>query len=399
MRIVLFAGFFLVACHAHDAVEDDAGVQLDGSVVPADGSIGMPPVGDGGRACPAPVVLGSPGDCDPSTTGLTGPKPICTSSNPCMEKIGGDGGMGMQVDSEINSSSGMCGTDPVISWTDSNGDARWACVHTPPGGGPHPLIVYFAGSLSDADVAYSSTGLPTKANTVDISQGADAAGYVLIIIQERNLHDNTDGDGQHWDADYRDLVTDSCNPDVRSADYIIDRVAGQTAIDPKRIYSVGWSNGAFFAQMYGIARHTTPTPGGHKVAATAIYAGADPFGPLKGSSGNCQLSPYPKSTLPIYVLHRSCDAFVACDAAQDTWGSGYSVEAWMTTALPNSVGDLHGQDVLIDGLGATATMCQAVPPCTLAVGTLNHLNWPNGGDGHTDWEPMMLSFLAANPLP
>ena len=125
-------------------------------------------------------------------------------------------------------------------------------------------------------------------------------------------------DGPHWDTYFqRDLGTVSKNPDVRALDHMIDTIAASGAVDARRIYVIGWSNGAFFAHLYGIARSVAPTPGKHYVAAVVGFAGADPFAGMEdGENPSCALAPYPSSDVAILDVHRSCDALVACDEAQ-----------------------------------------------------------------------------------
>jgi len=40
---------------------------------------------------------------------------------------------------------------------------------------------------------------------------------------------------------------------------------------------MGWSNGGFFSQFYGMARHKTATQGGNRIAAVVAFTAADPF--------------------------------------------------------------------------------------------------------------------------
>jgi hypothetical protein len=90
--------------------------------------------------------------------------------------------------------------------------------------------------------------------------------------QRRNLHwYGPNPPASHHDYLFRDLSTDSCSPDIRSADRLIDDLVATGAIDRSRIYVAGWSNGAYFSELYAIARFTTPTPGGNHVASAVAY--------------------------------------------------------------------------------------------------------------------------------
>ena len=115
-----------------------------------------------------------------------------------------------------------------------------------------------------------------------------------------------------------DFASPSGNPDVRNADRLIDEMVALGDVDPKRIYVMGWSNGSFFGAGYAVARHATATPGGNKVAAAVLYAGGDPFQEFEPGQTECRLAPPPMTSVPILLVHRSCDAAVGCNAAQQT---------------------------------------------------------------------------------
>jgi poly(3-hydroxybutyrate) depolymerase len=289
-----------------------------------------------------------------------------------------------------------------MEYTDSAADSptRYACVYwsSATTSAPLPLVVWFHGAQGSADDLYSSTGLRTKAISFALSQAAGRTGFVVAAVQGRNLQwPSLNPPGTHHDIYYRDLASPSANPDVRSADHLIDTLVASGKVDPKQIYVMGWSNGAFFAQLYSIARATTATPGGNTVAAAAVYAGADPFANTTPTqSPSCALSPYPQSKVPIRIVHRDCDAAVACDAQQQSsfgLAPGFDVTDWLTTAAASSgVGDPNVSQSLIDGEARAVTACATV--CTKAVGALNHTHWPDGsGADKVDWEPSMLQFL------
>jgi hypothetical protein len=262
------------------------------------------------------------------------------------------------------------------------------------------------GSLASAASVYDATLLREKASHFDLSGDPARRGFVLASDQARNLVNGPRPalSGTQHDYEYRDLGVPSCNPDIRSLDRLIDDLVADGDVDPKRIYVTGWSNGATFATLYAIARHDTPTPGGNRVAATSFYAGYDPFNNLDDElKPSCQVHPYPKTRVPIQSVHRACDALVTCDASQRTKFSmppGDDVEGWLGT-LRGPMGDPNVKQVLIDGAGAAARACAPAALCTAALGTENHLHWPDGkSDGSgIDWELEMLAFLRAHPLP
>jgi poly(3-hydroxybutyrate) depolymerase len=294
---------------------------------------------------------------------------------------------------------------PPLEWADVNGDDRAACVYTPAAASktsPRPLLVFLHGHRGSADSVYDETLLRQKAASFDLSGDAARPGFILAALQGRNLSlawEPTLG-GPHFDQWYRDLGSPSCNPDVRSLDRLIDDLVAKGSVDRKQIYLSGWSNGAFMAAEYGIAREKTPTPGGNLVAAVAAYAGADPFNNLLATqTPSCQLSRYPSTTLPFLMVHRDCDALVGCDAAQLAefeLPPGGDVEDWLDT-LRSVDHDSTVAEVLIDAQGMVAAACQSATTCTMPVGLANHLDWPDGVSDEMDWEPVMLGFLQKHP--
>lgn len=373
------------------------GGNTDGGNADGGNPDGGNPDGGGGRVCPTPVLPSTTPICDP-TTGLAAPKTACSAAQPCSSTISGT----MTV--EINDIGTLCHGDQTISWTDVNGDARWACIYRPPSAtsaAPRPMLIFFPPSMTNADSMYTQTGFRTKAETVDLTQGAGGPrpGFILVTLQPRNLHDgNSLGDGQKFDYSYRDLGTDSCNPDIRSADHLIDMLVAEGNVDPTRIYISGWSNGAVFSQLYGIARHDTPTPGGNHVAAVVAYAGGDPF-IQTDSSDNCGIA-YLQSTFPSYNIHRSCDSLSPCDDTQEPAADhGINMEDWIQH-LSSDVMDPNVADVIIasDASDAGACLVGGTAQCNSVIGALNHLHWPDGsGNDVIDREPGMLDFFRNHP--
>ncbi|MBP9088936.1 MAG: hypothetical protein KBG15_22635 [Kofleriaceae bacterium] len=211
-----------------------------------------------------------------------------------------------------------------------------------------------------ADNAEKETQLLAKFATFDLSGDSARPGFTLVVPPGRNLHFPTldPRDGRHHDFYYRDLRSPSMNPDVANVDALIDRLVAEGHVDSARIYVMGWSNGGFFGQLYAIACHTTATPGGSRVAATAVFATADPFAdvlydpfaqrPKNIADGSCQLINYPASAVPFQITYRSCDGAVACgssDAACVQPEPGYVTTTWLAraaAALPNLSSRLIG---------------------------------------------------------
>ena len=357
----------------------------------------------------------------PSNTGLPAPLAVCSQADPCTRPA-------PELDVTVitePSSIPVCRTrEPgrtdyddgaPIHRVDGDGVDRYACLYQPPGASTsaqRPLVVFLhGGGGGTAGNIYDFTSLRTKAESYLLSNDAARSGFFLLSIQGRNLHYPTfnNRDGHHHDFYYRDLRSPSSNPDIANLDRHIDDLVDTGLIDPRRIYVMGWSNGGFFGQLYAIARHTTPTPGGHRVAAAVPYTAADPFNNTsRDQIPSYQLNPYPTSTVPIMLVSRSCD-IVACDQAQaDRFESlntvtepGQIVASWVLQDLPNKVKNPNALWRLITGQGEVTEACSSNAICTPLIGLINHTRWPDGiADGSgIDHEPPMLDFLRTHPLP
>ena len=374
----------------------------------------------GSNTAPPPVA-----DCNP-VTGLSAPVPTCSMDNVCTNVAPELGIPTLDTSSVMP----LCQTTeagrpvfddgPSLQLTDSNGVTRYACLYSPPAASAlskRPLVIWLhGGGGGTADDVYNFTSLRAKAVSYDLVGEVDGMGdpvrpgFFLLSIQGRNLQYPTEAprDGHHHDFYYRDLATPSTNPDIANVDRLIDDLVTGGAVDTQRIYLMGWSNGAFFSQMYLIARQNSPTPGGNAPAAAVAFTGADPFHNTRNDQmPSCQLDPYPVSQAPIFLLTRACD-IVACDAAQaaglESQGisisPGHIAEHWFND-IQTRVSNPNMSWRIVSGTGATVTSCTAPQFCTAAIATVNHLRWPDGvADGSgIDHEPDMLDFLKANPLP
>ena len=345
-----------------------------------------------------------------SSLGFTAPLEVCSVDNPCTTS----GGDTITSPSELaecrtNTNSHPFFDDGAPNTTvDADGTERSWCTYLPPGSSPRPLVLYFHGTSGAASDTFDYTSLRAKAATVPM--GPNDPGFVLVTVQGRNLHWPTADarDESHFDIYHRSLGAPSTNPDVVLADQITDDLVASGDVDPDRIYTMGWSNGGFFAQMYAIARHETATPGGQRVAASAVFSAADPFQQaIEGADPSCALDPYPTSNVPIHVIGRACD-LIPCDQAQatDLIDEGYLVQpgavvnTWMAD-LVDQVGSSTVERRIVDVGGDLVSDCTAPIWCGLAAASLNHLLWPDGvsdGSGN-DHELTMLQFLASHPLP
>jgi predicted esterase len=301
-------------------------------------------------------------------------------------------------------------TDPApLSRTDGDGITRYACLYSPPTAttsSQRPLLVFFHGSFDDADAPYDTTLLRQKAIGYDLTGDPARSGFFLLSINARNLHwpTTTPEDGAKADTFHRDLASPSKNPDLENFDAFVDQLVASGSVDAKRIYVSGWSNGGRFAQMVGIARHQTATPGGNRVAAAAVYSAADPFNNTeKSQAPSCALDPYPTSQLPVLLIGRACDV-LPCDEAQaaalETAGMvvepGDVMSTWVDD-LSTKIGTPSVERLILSGTGQIVPSCAG--SCNPTAALLNHVNWPDGVGGQGDHEPAMLDFLKQHPLP
>lgn len=413
---LLLAALFLVGCGGGGSSSSDA----------------APP--------PPPPPPPSSDSCDPATTGLTAPLPACSEQTPCSR-------LAEELAAELNantlttpSSEPRCDAAGTQKHTQTVlGFTRYACIYHPPGTSANarrPLVLWFhPGGNGNADLAADQTHLLEKAADFDLTGDPTRRGFILASVQGRNLRFPTASprDGRHHDFYFRDLASPSQNPDIANADALIDTLTSEGNVDTDRIYVMGWSNGAFFSQLYAIGRHQTATPGGHRVAAAAAFGAGDPFNDisrdpftdlLRTTGASCQLATYPAISVPVQLVYRSCDATVACNAAQGPCfrvEPGYTADPWLADAvargltvtglrisgLENSLFDLDQNE---PNCSTITTACPTIdtnacaldPTGDACLCLVNHLRWPDGEydspPSGTDREPSMLEFLRDNPL-
>jgi hypothetical protein len=225
-------------------------------------------------------------------------------------------------------------------------------------------VVWFHGGGEGA-ATIEQTLLLDRAVDTQLSGVAGRLGFHLLAVHGRRIFYPTahDRHGEyHHDFYYRDLASPSTNPDVANADAWIDSMVASGTVDPKRIYIMGWSNGAFFGQLYSVARHDTATPGGARVAAASVFAAGDPFQDIArdpfsdqpwGHIPTCRLKTYPASDVPILIVYRTCDAATACGPSDEAcFGAdpGYVISDWVSVAP--SLGLTGVQGHLINGIEA-----------------------------------------------
>jgi hypothetical protein len=313
------------------------------------------------------------------------------------------------------------------------GFTRYACVGRPAGASPsspRPLVLWFHPGGLGAD-NLSETQLPGRYASFDLGgpnpdAGPTGAGFFLVAIQGRNLRFPTlaNRDGRHHDFYFRDLASPSTNPDVAYADALVDDLVATGNVDPRRIYVMGWSNGAFFGQLYALARHATPTPGGSYVAAASVFSAGNPFeevrwdvfaGTPRVGPTSCQVAP-PAVTVPIQMVYRTCDAAVAVSAEQAACFEtepGYTTVDWLGSAATAGLtitplmlagrerGNTDATAGTVTTFGGTCPVSCPLPLTVACVCLQNHLLWPDGAyDNNStglDRELDMLQFLKAHP--
>lgn len=348
--------------------------------------------------------------------GLTDPVPLCIPDEPCTRPLSlyGEGELTGQLPhpacapAEDTLARGRPDVDdgPPRTWVDADGMERAWCEHRPPAEGPLPLLVFVHGSGGDADDLYGFTMLRDKADSFVLSDDPARPGFVLVATHARTVHWPTTSpqDGSKHDTYHRAPAT---NPDLAYVDHIIDSLVAEGVVDPARIHLSGWSNGARFAAMYGIARHEQPSPGGNRVASVATYSGGDPYEDIAfDQSPSCAMVPRPSSTLPLMLVSRDCDG-VGCDEPQyEAFGRGLFgwdlvpgnvASTWIDT-LEHDIGATDVTWRIIDKDGAVVSGC--AQRCSRSRALLNHLRWPDGvaDGGGQDHEPAMLGFLRDHPL-
>ncbi len=303
---------------------------------------------------------------------------------------------------------------PPIAWTDVDGGTRYHCEYRPPSvsvASKRPLLVFVHGSGGNADSIYGRTSLRDKAPAFDLTGDSDRLGFIVIAPQARNLHWPTiePQDGSKHDTFYRDLLSPSNNRDIAYYDHLIDSAVAEGIVDPDRIYISGWSNGARFAALYGIARHTTTTPGGSRIAAVVNYSGGDPFSNgHHGMEPSCQQGVYPTSAIPLLLVSRTCD-IVACNEAQDQaflvagteTSPGNIASAWIRTLrVEIESPNVTWSPISAAGAAVAEGTCAPANLCSPLRAALNHVKWPDGiaDESGIDHESTMLAFMRANPL-
>jgi polyhydroxybutyrate depolymerase len=133
-----------------------------------------------------------------------------------------------------------------------------------------------------------------------------------------------------WAAIDVDPETLNANPDVRFFDALVEHIASQYAIDRKRIYLIGMSNGASFVQLLANARSTEiasvvacsgPRPralnDARRPVPTLLIVGDDDF-----ASGSMQ------SDLEYYKAAGHDAQLIVVRGLGHEWSRSHNADAW-----------------------------------------------------------------------
>jgi len=289
-------------------------------------------------------------------------------------------------------------------WLDGNGDARYACLYQVARAGerePLPMLVYLHPSETSA-YSVMLTGLVGLTGKGALRDGNP--GFILLAPQGRyttHRYPGYDSNALGWDNWYRQLSTAGAvragdatydeNPDAASIDHFVGEMIATGKVDRRRIYVMGWSNGAAMALLYALNRPW--------VAAAAVYSAPDPFAALFDV---CTQTPVDAAAVgdgqarvinprvPLMHVHNDCDIGGICPN-----GSRFAARV---RALGGSV-----EDVIIDSSGVRVPSCDdscgtdemangQIGTVASFRGLARHMRWP------AQWNERMLNFLREHPL-
>jgi len=287
-------------------------------------------------------------------------------------------------------------------WTDGNGDARYACLYEPSRAGERlPMLVF----LHPSQLSAYSVVLTSLLGLIDTgSLGEGHPGFILLAPQGRyttHLYPGYDSNALGWDNWYRQLspagaitvgkATYDENADAASIDHFVGEMIATGKVDRRRIYLMGWSNGATMALLYALNRPW--------VAAAAVYSAPDPFAALFHVCTQIPVAAAPAGDgqalifnprVPLMHVRNDCDIGGICPN-----GSRFAARV---RALGGSI-----EDVIIDSSGLRVSACDdscgtdemadgQVGTVAGLRGMTRHMQWP------TQWNELMLNFLKRHPL-
>lgn len=277
----------------------------------------------------------------------------------------------------------------IVTMTDNSGHNRSACFYANSKStkdNPLPLLVWLHPSLVGDTLGFPLTGIDAVRDTQSLNnEDASRLGFSYILPAGRNTvhqYPVPDNVGLGWDNWYRNLDRSSpnLNADVDFIDKAIAYAKKNVAVDSRRVFMSGWSNGAAMSELYA-----ANTDG---IAAAAVYSAPDPF---RDSEDPCTQVPYPKYATPVRDLHNYCDIIGIC-----TTGLYYYTDLKKRyPSLPQSIvviDDLTAEVKGTDGSATCDPACQGA--CAVTTGTVAHLRYPTTRNTDT-----IFAFMRNNPLP
>lgn len=277
----------------------------------------------------------------------------------------------------------------------ADGRERGYRLHLPPmagGNEPRPLVLVFHGGGGDPASAERLTRF---------SELADRAGFVVVYPEGVGKNWN-DGREHAYAGAFRDAVDD-----VAFVSALIDALAGELALDPRRIYATGISNGAIFvnhlaARLSPRLAAIAPVAGSIAVPFDARFAPAQAVSVLMINGTDDPLVPYQGGG----VARGRRGEVIGVEAAIQKWASANGCSGVPRTAqLP----DTDAADAC-RGLSVTWTACRDNTAVALYRLEGGGHTWPGGPQylpdfiiGKTcndlDATAEIWKFFAAHPKP
>ncbi len=284
---------------------------------------------------------------------------------------------------------GAATTDAATSVKDGGPDAsgviggsRPVGVHVPPSyvqGTPTPLVIMLHG--------YSATS-DAEENYLQLTALSDSKGFLYV-----RPNGTADAMGNlFWNG------TDGCcnfqAPFIDDSAYLsalIDQVSAHFTVDPKRVYFIGHSNGAFMSYRMACEH-------GDKIAAIVSLAGAMWLDLTKCPA---------KTPVSVLEVHGTADTTIPYAGGSNFGhvfpGATTSIADWTTYDGCSSTADTSAPnlDLEVAVVGAETTVTKYAMGCK--AGTATEL-WTIEGAPHIptfthDFAPGAIDFLLAHPKP
>jgi polyhydroxybutyrate depolymerase len=284
------------------------------------------------------VLAGFLGGCSPNKPGADANPADASSDGTGGMGAGGGGDAAVQADASApDAAVSGCGASTIASgtfnFTFDDVDYGYV-VHLSPsydGSKPAPLVLNWHACTRNASAEESYTNMDAM---------ADANGWVLVYP---NSPDGSWNVGSSCTSTSAGLSRD----DVGFAVALVKQIQNDACIDSKRIYTTGFSNGAYMSYALGCEH-------------AGLFAAIAPVGGKVGVP-NCQ----PSRSVPVMAFHGTADPRVAYNA--DSLPSvPDTVKAWATrdgcTVGPDpsyQIGTVTCQTWSSCNAGATVTLCTA----------------------------------------